>query len=146
MLSISSTCFALYARSYILLYDSFNPTSECETFVVESTEVARKITAARGEVCAAPPDSTNDTNNNDNNSGIDFNQQYREWKEMMVAATGARERAEEEKQVKKKNTGQTGLTSHPTTIYRVEFLCLSPLFSLSTFDSIHESEDNRYPQ
>lgn len=102
MLSISSTCFALYARSYILLYDSFNPTSECETFVVESTEVARKITAARGEVCAAPPDSTNDTNNNDNNSGIDFNQQYREWKEMMVAATGARERAEEEKQVKKK--------------------------------------------
>ncbi|CAH3020308.1 unnamed protein product, partial [Porites evermanni] len=64
----------------------------------ESTEVARKISAARGEVCAAPPDSTNDTNNNNNNSGIDFNQQYREWKEMMLAATGARERAEEEKQ------------------------------------------------
>lgn len=103
MLSISSTYVAFYARSYILfLYDGFNPTSECETFVVESTEVARKISAARGEVCAAPPDSTNDTNNNNNNSGIDFNQQYREWKEMMLAATGARERAEEEKQVKTK--------------------------------------------
>ena len=110
MLPISSTYFAFYARSYILLlYDSFNPTSECETFVVESTEVARKISAARGEVCAAPPDSTNDTNNNNNNSGIDFNQQYREWKEMMLAATGARERAEEEKQVKTKMVKQAWL-------------------------------------
>ena len=76
---------------------------------VESTEVARKISAARGEVCAGPPDSTNDTNNNNNNSGIDFNQQYREWKEMMLAATGARERAEEEKQVKTKLVKQAWL-------------------------------------
>lgn len=110
MLSISSTYVAFYARSYILLfYDSLNPTSDCETFVLESTEVARKISAARGEVCAAPPDSTNDTNNNNNNSGIDFNQQYREWKEMMLAATGARERAEEEKQVKTKLVKQAWL-------------------------------------
>lgn len=59
----------------------------------ESTEVARKNSQTRGEVCA---DTTSDNNNN--TPGVDLNQQYREWKQMMVAATAARERAEQEKQ------------------------------------------------
>ena len=67
-------------------------------FLIESTEAVRKISAAHGEVCATVPESSSDSNNN-NNSGVDFNQQYREWKEMMVAATAARDQAEQEKQV-----------------------------------------------
>lgn len=61
----------------------------------ESTEAVRKSSAARGEVSPVT-DIASDTNNN--NSGVDLNQQYREWKEMMVAATAARDRAEQEKQ------------------------------------------------
>ena len=56
--------------------------------------MARKNSQTRGEVCA---DTTSDNNNN--TPGVDLNQQYREWKQMMVAATAARERAEQEKQV-----------------------------------------------
>lgn len=56
--------------------------------------MARKNSQTRGEVCA---DTTSDNNNN--TSGVDLNQQYREWKQMMVAATAARERAEQEKLV-----------------------------------------------
>ncbi|XP_020614830.1 kinesin-like protein KIF15 isoform X3 [Orbicella faveolata] len=59
----------------------------------ESTEAERNK-SSRGEACVAPDSN----NNNKNNSGVDFNQQYREWKEMMVAATAARDRAEQEKQ------------------------------------------------
>lgn len=61
---------------------------------LESTEAEHRE-SSRGEACVAP-----DSNNN-NNAGVDFNQQYREWKEMMVAATAARDRAEQEKQVRK---------------------------------------------
>jgi len=64
--------------------------------LIESTEADRKNSTSRGEVCAVTG-STSDNNNN--NSGVDLNQQYREWKEMMVAATAARDRAEQEKQV-----------------------------------------------
>ena len=65
--------------------------------LLESTETVRKSSAARGEVSPVT-DIASDTNNN--NSGVDLNQQYREWKEMMVAATAARDRAEQEKQVR----------------------------------------------
>lgn len=57
---------------------------------IESTEADRK--SSRGEACVAA--------DNNNNSGVDVNQQYREWKEMMVAATAARDRSEREKQVR----------------------------------------------
>ncbi|KAJ7374653.1 Kinesin-like protein kif15 [Desmophyllum pertusum] len=50
----------------------------------ESTDAERKISRG-GEACVAP-------------DRVDFNQQYREWKEMMVAATAARDQAEQEKQ------------------------------------------------
>ena len=60
---------------------------------LESTEAEHRE-SARGEACVAP-----DSNNN-SNAGEDFNQQYREWKDMMVAATAARDRAEQEKQVR----------------------------------------------
>lgn len=66
----------------------------------ESTEAARKNSSTRGEGCAVA-DTTSDNNNNNsnnNNSGVDLNQQYREWKQMMVASTAARDRAEQEKQ------------------------------------------------
>lgn len=61
----------------------------------ESTEADHKN--SRGEACV-PADTNNNNNNCNNNSGIDVNQQYREWREMMVAATAARDRAEQEKQ------------------------------------------------
>ncbi|KAL9974095.1 hypothetical protein ACROYT_G011096 [Oculina patagonica] len=61
----------------------------------ESTDAEINNKSSRGEACVAPD---NNNNSNNNNSGVDFNQQYREWKEMMVAATAARDRAEQEKQ------------------------------------------------
>ncbi|XP_068722534.1 kinesin-like protein KIF15 isoform X2 [Montipora capricornis] len=65
----------------------------------ESTEAARKNSSTRGEGCAvADTTSDNNNNSNNNNSGVDLNQQYREWKQMMVASTAARDRAEQEKQ------------------------------------------------
>lgn len=57
-------------------------------------------------MCAVT-DSTSDDNNNNNSSGVDFNQQYREWKEMMVAATAARDQAEQEKQVTNSPSGKS---------------------------------------
>ena len=62
---------------------------------IESTDAERNKSSL-GEACVAPDSN----NNNNNNSGVDVNQQYREWKEMMVAATAARDRAEQEKQVR----------------------------------------------
>lgn len=74
---------------------SFNDPTESGSRSLESTEAERNK-SSRDEACVAPDSN----NNNNNNSGVDFNQQYREWKEMMVAATAARDRAEQEKQVR----------------------------------------------
>ena len=78
-----------------LICSSFDDLTESSSDSVESTEAERNK-SSRGEACVAPDSN----NNNNNNSGVDFNQQYREWKEMMVAATAARDRAEQEKQVR----------------------------------------------
>ena len=59
---------------------------------------------SRGETCAArPADGNNNTGNDNSTATVDINQQYRDWKEMMLAATAARDQAEQEKQVKKLN-------------------------------------------
>lgn len=72
--------------------------TEYDSHSLESTDAERNNKSSRGEACVAPDNNNNNSNNN--NSGEDFNQQYREWKEMMVAATAARDRAEQEKQVR----------------------------------------------
>ena len=74
---------------------TFDDPTKSGSHSVESMEDERKKNS-RGEACVAP--ETN--NNNHYNSGVHFDQQYREWKEMMVAATAARDGAEQEKQVR----------------------------------------------
>ena len=73
---------------------TFDDPTESGSQPIESTEASKN---SRAEECVAL-DSNN--NNNYNNSGVDFNQQYQEWKEMMVAATAARDGAEQQKQVR----------------------------------------------
>lgn len=53
------------------------------------TEPDNDAASGRDESCS-------DTNNN---SGNDYAQQFKEWREMIIAATEGRDRAEQEKQV-----------------------------------------------
>ena len=49
--------------------------------------------------CGGAADNNNNNNNNNVNSALDFDNRYKEWKEMMVASTAARDQTEQEKQV-----------------------------------------------
>ena len=44
-------------------------------------------------------DGNNNSGNSNSNSVVDFDNRYKEWKEMMVASTAARDQTEQEKQV-----------------------------------------------